>query len=49
MTWIFFKIFESLEIFNIVNIIENLEIFILLDKRIIEKMSQKMLMEKRLN
>lgn len=41
MTWIFFKIFESLEIFNIVNIIENLEIFILLDKRIIEKMSQR--------
>lgn len=41
MTWIFFKIFESLELFNIVNIIENLEIFILLDKRIIEKMSQR--------
>lgn len=41
MSWIFFKIFESLELFNIVNIIENLEIFILLDKRIIEKMSQR--------
>lgn len=41
MTWIFFKIFESLELFNIVNIIENLEIFILIDKRIIEKMSQR--------
>lgn len=36
ITRIFFKIFENLEISNVINIIKNLEIFILLDKRIIE-------------
>lgn len=36
ITRIFFKIFENLEISNVINIIENFEIFILLDKRIIE-------------
>lgn len=36
ITRIFFKIFKNLEIFNVINIIKNLEIFILLDKRIIE-------------
>lgn len=36
ITRIFFKIFKNLEISNVINIIKNLEIFILLDKRIIE-------------